>query len=149
MSSRYEQMLNAIANGEKITVEPMSRLEKYLKAYANGEDVTKLPAPQCREEQCWLSIINGETITAEPQSKREKFLKAIANDEPIPENSGFGKEEQLFIKIAEGSSGPGTPDIPDIPDDPEIINLNFILDGILHIRESYSAAQTAESLTLR
>ena len=136
MKSRYEQMLEAIANGEKITSEPTSRLEAFLKAFANKEGVSDLPEPTCREEEGWLSIIKGEPITTIPQCKREVFLKAIANKEPIPEESGFALEEKLFQKIIENQ-------------DVNVVNLNYVSDGIFYLREAFSAAQTVETLRLR
>lgn len=57
MSTRYERMLEAIANGEKITDEPICRREMFLKALANNEGASNLPDPICREEEFYKSII--------------------------------------------------------------------------------------------
>ena len=137
MSSRSERMLNAIANGEKITATPMCRKEMFLKAYANKEGTANLPEPRCREEQFYLAIIKGEPITLEPRCKKEQYLKAIANNEPIPESCGISsREEELFRKIIE-EAGSNTP------------NLNYITNGVFYIREAYSATQLADVITLR
>lgn len=150
MKTRYEQMLESIANGEPITSEPISRLERFLKAYANNESVSDLPEPTCREEDCWLSIIKGEPITSTPHCKREQCLKAIANNEPIPEGSNFGREVQLFKKIKENTGG-GTdgPVGPSDPDDPTVVDLNYVTNGMFYIRTAHSTIQNGELLILR
>lgn len=139
MSTRYERMLNAIANGEKITEEPICRREVFLKAYANKEGAANLPKPICREEEFYLSLIKGEKITTEPICKKEEYLKALANNEPIPASCGTScMEGKLFRKIL----GEENPDEP-------TTNLNFVSGGTFYIREAYSATQTADAITLR
>ena len=140
MVSRYERMLNAIANGEQITEEPTCRIEIFLKALANKEDPSKLPEPRSREEKYWLSIIKGEQITSKPISKKEEYLKAIANNEPIPSGSGtFARVEPLFRKILGETGGSDEP----------TTNLNYVSGGTFYIREAYSATQSADTITLR
>ena len=107
MKARYEEMLEAIANGLPITIEPTCRLERFLKAYANKEDVSVLPEPICREEEYWLSLIKGETIFSTPQCKREEYIKAIANKETMPDTPIFGREELLFRQILANAGGSG------------------------------------------
>ena len=141
MSTRYERMLDAIANGLRITDEPTCRIERFLKALANKEDPSTLPEPICREEKYWLSIIKGERITDEPTCKKEEYLKALANNEPIPSGSG-AREESLFKKIINNAGGSDNPDQP-------VTNLNYVSGGMLYLREAYSAAQTADAITLR
>lgn len=144
MSTRYERMLEAIANGETITEEPICRREMFLKALANNEGVSNLPEPICREEEFYSSIIKGETITVEPICKREEYLKAMANKESLPESSNPNCKEQALLErvctkvTGEDSGASGS-----------TVRLNYVLNNILYIREKYSATQSAEALTLR
>ena len=150
MSTRYERMLEAIANGQPITDEPTCRVEKFLKALANKEDPSTLPDPICREEKYWLSIIKGEKITDTPTCKKEEYLKAIANNESLPSDSGSYAREMFILKKLVGNTGGGSsePDTPVTPDEP-IVNLNYVENNIFYIREAYSATQTADAITLR
>lgn len=108
MSTRYERMLEAIANGEQITDEPICRREMFLKALANNEGASNLPDPICREEEFYKAIIQGETITAEPICKREEYLKAIANKEDLPECSNLNcREQALLSKVCIKTTGGG------------------------------------------
>ena len=49
MTSRSEEILTAISEGNSTEIEPLCRKEKFLKAIANG-DTSDLPEPTCREE---------------------------------------------------------------------------------------------------
>lgn len=54
--SREEELLQAIIDGETVTVEPQSRMEAYLKAIANNSGVTGLPDPQSRSDALMYRI---------------------------------------------------------------------------------------------
>ena len=136
MKSRYETILESIANGEKTTITPTCRLEMFMKAYCNNEGAAELPEPRCREEEFWLSIIKCGSIEKSPLCKREVYLKAIANKETLQLCSMTNcKEEKLFRIILEKVCSNDS--------------LNYVSNGTLYIREVYSSTQTDELLTLR
>lgn len=143
MSSRYERMLEAIANGEQITEEPICRREVFLKALANKEGTSNLPEPICREEEFYRAIIAGEQITEEPICKREEYLKAMANGESLPESSGLNcKEEKLLRNVCTSGAGGGG------SGGGGYTSVNYVSNGIFYIRDAYSAT-LADALILR
>lgn len=54
--SNEEELLQAILDGETVTIDPQSRMEAYLKAIANNSGVTGLPDPQSRSDELMYQI---------------------------------------------------------------------------------------------
>ena len=53
---RLKYMLECVAQGKAITIEPKSRLEQYLLAMANKTGVDNLPQPQSKLEEYLYAI---------------------------------------------------------------------------------------------
>ena len=86
MSSRYEEMLTAIADGATIDEKCICRRETFLRAIANG-DTSDLPEPICREEVLLTQIaergigsggtpIVTENITVTPKTTQQTVSRS-------------------------------------------------------------------------
>ena len=109
MSSRSEEILTAIVDGEMTEIEPRCRKEQFLKAIANG-DATNLPNPTCREEELLLQIaekgVGGGGTTNIPEdltTELEAQDTAITDLENMVDNLPKTKTVVKKTELEDGS----------------------------------------------
>lgn len=102
--SRFEELLQALLNGESVDIEPESRIEMILKNIIEGKGVEGLPEPQSRTESYLMALAEKGVGGGSGGDDVEKTIQALT----ITENGTY--------EAPEGVDGfaPVTVDVPQI-----------------------------------